>query len=671
MAMLAAFRTLLARLTGQRDLCIGTPMTLRDTPELRDVVGCLVNPVVLRSTVDLARSFRDQLQVERAGALDAFQHRAVPFSRVVQAVAPERQLGVHPLFQILFSWEPAVPAVTASDGVEFDILPLPAARASYFDLECSLRDEGEGAALSGYFAWSTTAIEDWVAEQLPARLRTLLADVVLRPDEPLERAALLDAGERRRVVLEWNATAAPLPAARSLHGSFVAQAARTPGAVAIRAGTSVVRYGELADASAALAAELMQRGVQGRHVGIALGRSPDLVLAVLAVLRAGGTVVPLDPSFPPARLEFMARDADLALLLVGGASGAAARQAGTPLFDLDAWPRPAAGTPPPVVLPEVPDDAPAMMLYTSGSTGQPKGARTTHLCAVNRCHWMWGAFGFGGDEVFALRTSLNFIDAWWEIFGALGHGVPLQVVPDDVATDPLRLPGFLAATGVTQLVLVPSFLRAILEQLSATGGSLPALRWCITSGEPLTPGLVADCRRLLPGMTVLNTYGTSEIWDATAFDTRAARSRRGARAHRQAGGEHPRVRGGPGRRDPAARHPRRAAGRGSRRRAGLLAEAGTDGGEVRLSRLARGAGGTRLPHRGPGPLPAGRHGRVPRPSRRAVQAAGTAHRTGGDRAGTGPAPRRGRGGRRTRGGGWQCRAGGRRGAVARLDANRG
>jgi non-ribosomal peptide synthetase component F len=100
--------------------------------------------------------------------------------------------------------------------------------------------------------------------------------------------------------------------------------------VAIRADSSVVRYGELADASAALAAELVQRGVQGRHVGIALGRSPDLVLAVLAVLRAGGTVVPLDPSFPPARLGFMARDADLALLLVGGASGAAARQAGTP-----------------------------------------------------------------------------------------------------------------------------------------------------------------------------------------------------------------------------------------------------------------------------------------------------------------------------------------------------
>ncbi|MEQ1802722.1 MAG: amino acid adenylation domain-containing protein, partial [Gammaproteobacteria bacterium] len=521
MAMLAAFRTLLARLTGQTDLCIGTPVTLRDTPALREVVGCLVNPVVLRGTVDLGRSFREQLQVERAGALDAFQHRAVPFSRVVQAVAPERQLGVHPLFQILFSWEPAALPVTAADGLGFEILPLPAARASYFDLECSLRDAGEGAALSGYFAWSTTTLEDWVAEQLPARLGALLADVVARPDAPLSDIALLDPGERRRILVDWNATAAAMPAAPTLHEWFLVQAARTPDAVAIRAGGPVVSFGELATMSGALAAELLQRGVHGRHVGVALGRSADLVLAVLAVLRAGGIVVPLDPGFPRLRLEFMARDADLALLLVSGTGGALTRLPGSPLFDLDAWPRPAAGTPSlPAALPDVAADAPAMMLYTSGSTGEPKGVQSTHRSAVNRCHWMWRAFGFGPGETFALRTSLNFIDAWWEIFGALGHGAPLQVVPDDVAADPLRLPDFLAATGVTQLVLVPSLLRAILEQLAATGTSLPALRWCITSGEPLPPELVAGCRRLLPGMTVLNTYGTSEIWDATAFDTR-------------------------------------------------------------------------------------------------------------------------------------------------------
>ena len=516
MTLLAAFRVLLARLTGQPDICIGTPMTLRDTPELREVVGCLVNPVVLRLPVNLQQSFRAQLQVERAAALETFQYRTVPFSTVVAAVAPVRELGVHPLFQILFSWEPATPALQGATDLEFEILSVPAARASYYDLECALRDAGEGAGLSGYFAWSSAALEDWVAEQLPHRLRTLLTELLARPDEPLDRLALLDRVERQRVLVDWNDTAFPVPRERTLHEWFLAQAARTPHAVALRGKQRDWTYGELAARSAALAAELRDRGVFGQHVGIAMGRTPELVLAVLAVLRAGGTVVPLDPGFPPARLEFIARDAQLALTLV--------------LVDGEvvAAPPGATGSSPSSLRRSSKEDpvapggapAPAFLLYTSGSSGQPKGAFTTHESAVNRCHWLWRTFGFGAGEVFALRTTPNFIDAWWEIFGALGHGVPLQIVPDDLATDPRRLPAFLARTGVTQLVLVPSLLRALLDELAATATPLPALRCCIVSGEPLPPALVTACRRLLPGMTLLNTYGTSEIWDATACDTR-------------------------------------------------------------------------------------------------------------------------------------------------------
>ncbi|MSR08585.1 MAG: amino acid adenylation domain-containing protein, partial [Gammaproteobacteria bacterium] len=520
MTLLAAFRVLLARLTGQPDICIGTPMTLRDTPELREVVGCLVNPVVLRVPVNLQQSFRGQLQVERAATLETFHYRTVPFSTVVAAVAPVRELGVHPLFQILFSWEPALPAQQGNRDLEFEILSVPAARASYYDLECALRDAGEGAGLSGYFAWSSAALEDWVAEQLPQRLRTLLTELLARPDEPLERLALLDRVERQRVLVDWNDSAFPVPLERTLHEWFLAQAARTPNAVALRGEQRDWSYGELAARSAALAAklatELRDQGVSGRHVGIAIGRTPELVLAVLAVLRAGGTVVPLDPGLPPARLEFMARDAQLALTLV--------------LVDGEvvAAPPGATGSSPSSLRRSSKEDpvapggapAPAFLLYTSGSSGQPKGAFTTHESAVNRCHWLWRTFGFGAGEVFALRTTPNFIDAWWEIFGALGHGVPLQIVPDDLATDPRRLPAFLARTGVTQLVLVPSLLRALLDELAATATPLPALRFCIVSGEPLPPALVTACRRLLPGMTLLNTYGTSEIWDATACDTR-------------------------------------------------------------------------------------------------------------------------------------------------------
>ncbi|MDH5275389.1 MAG: amino acid adenylation domain-containing protein, partial [Gammaproteobacteria bacterium] len=529
MVVLAAFRALLVRLTAQPDICIGTPMTLRDTPELRRVVGCLVNPVVLRAPLDVRQSFRAHLLTERDAALDAFRYRNVPFARVVEAVAPARELGAHPLFQILFSWEPAATAITVADGVTFDPVSLAAARSSYFDLECALRDAGEGAGLSGHFAWSTSVLEDWVAEQLPRSFCTLLGEVLARPDAPIERLSVLTAAESRRLLVDWNATGAALPATRTLHESFLVAAERCPDATAIRHEQGSWSYAALAARSAALAAvisaELAARGFgAGSRVGVALGRSPELVLGVLAVLRAGGMVVPLDPRFPRARLQFMARDADLALVLVQSTTlpdgvGETLLATGATVIDLDHF-RPDALVDDRIPLAAIAGDAPAMMLYTSGSTGQPKGAITTHRSAVNRCHWMWASFGFRDDEVFSLRTSLNFIDAWWEIFGALSHGATLSIVPDDVATDPLRLPGFLADRGVTQLVLVPSLLRALLEQLSADEQALPALRWCITSGEPLTPDLVAECARLLPGTVLLNTYGTSEIWDATAFDTR-------------------------------------------------------------------------------------------------------------------------------------------------------
>lgn len=542
MVLLAAFRVLLARLTGEWDLCIGTPMTLRDTRELDATVGCLVNPVALRVRVDPAHSFLAQLAAERTNALETFPHRRVPFSRVVAALAPEREWGVHPLFQVLFSWEPASPGLrVATDGqgdLAIDLLCLPTPRSAYFALECGLRDGGEGAPMTGFVAWSTAVVEDWVAEQLPHRLNCLLQDALARPDTRVGELTLLDPAERQQMLLQWNATDAALPEALTLHDWVLRQAERNGDRVALRFATGFWTYGELARKSGALAGELAGRGVgAGSRVGVALGRSPELVLALLAVLRAGATVVPLDPGLPPPRLCHMAEDAALALVLVDqGGLTRVTREAlgrlGMPLLTLvsgGTLTRTRAGVPPPLKGRLVPvpraeagadqEPAPAVLLYTSGSTGPPKGAFTTHRSALNRCHWMWTAFGFGPGEVFALRTTVNFIDAWWEIFGALGHGVELQIVPDEVASDPRRLPGFLAATGVTQLVLVPSLLRALLEQLASTPTPLPALVWGVVSGELLAPDLVRECRRLLPALRLLNTYGTSETWDATVCDT--------------------------------------------------------------------------------------------------------------------------------------------------------
>ncbi len=515
MVLLAAFRALLSRYTGAQDLVIGTPVTGRESPALRDLVGCLVNPVALRSSTAGDPSFRELLERERATALAAFQHRHLPFARVVEAANPGRSYGAHPLFQILFTYEAVPDAAQRAGGVSFSPLSILASRQSYFELECALSDAGEGAALKGYLAYASDCLEEFLAASLARHYGRLLEAVVRDPDCRLSALDFLAPAER-----DWLAGVGRFLVANTadgtLHGMVLEQARRTPDAIAIVAAARQLSYAELDRRSAALAAHLADLGVvAGSRVGVAVGRSPELVVTVLAVLRAGGIIVPLDPAYPPARLRLILEDADVALVVTEQRFAAALPLAGLMAFTLDRfdWGRETAG---PCEVAVGADDA-AYLLYTSGSTGQPKGAIGLHRGAVNRCRWFWDAAGFSAQDVFAQRTSLNFVDSLWEIFGALGNGVRLVVIPDAHASDPQHIAAAVERHGITHIVLVPSLLNALLEAVEALPG-LAALRSVITSGEPLEPALARRFAAWLPRARLLNTYGTSEIWDATWFD---------------------------------------------------------------------------------------------------------------------------------------------------------
>lgn len=518
MVLLAAFRALISRYTGADDLVIGTPVTGRESPALRDLIGCLVNPVALRSSTAGDPSFREMLERERAAALAAFQHRHLPFARVVEAVNPGRSYGAHPLFQILFTYEAVPELVPRAGGVSFAPLSSLVSRQSYFELECALSDAGEGTGLKGYLAYAADCLEEFLAAGLSRHYVRLLEAVVREPDCPLSTLEFLAPAER-----DWLAGVGRFVSAEppegTLHGMFLEQARRSPDAIAVVAEARQLSYAELDRRSAALAEHLAGLGVvAGSRVGVAVGRSPELVLTVLAVLRAGGVLVPLDPAYPPARLRLILEDADVALVVTEQRFAAELPLAGLMAFTLDRfdWNRETVGPRDG----QVGADAGAYLLYTSGSTGEPKGALGLHRGALNRCRWFWNAAGFSAEDVFCLRTSLNFVDALWEIFGALGHGVRLVIIPDAHATDPQRLAAGVEQHGITHLVLVPSLLGALLEAADALPG-LAALRSVITSGEPLEPALARRFGTLLPGARLLNTYGTSEIWDATWFDLAA------------------------------------------------------------------------------------------------------------------------------------------------------
>jgi len=521
MTLLAVFRTLLFRHSGQQDILIGSPVTLRDAPETRGMIGCMVNNVVFRTPVDGNWTFRDVLARERETAISAYQHSTLPFEKVVEAVDPTRELGRHPLFQVLFLFDDQQPGIARAQNLEFAVEPLPVDRSSYWDLELSFSDHGVGEPLTGFMGYRTDIFDAWFIDALPARLQMLLQSIVENPDLPLSRLTMIDAVTMQQLLDEWNDTRAPYPEPSTLHELFERQVALRPDSIAVRGHAAErVSYRDLNCAGNQLARVLVECGAGPRQViGLYLHRSIEGIRGLLAILKTGAAVLPLDPAYPRARLARMLGEAQPRMIVTNLALSVQLPGENIPLVCVDG--------PDTTLINNARSSNldtvvalrdPAYVLFTSGSTGRPKGCIGLHNGSVNRIHWMWNAFDFGPSDVFAQRTSLNFVDSLWEIFGALGHGIPLVLVPEGLERDAGGFVEFLTEHAVTHLVVVPSLLTAILETGRDLDRDLPALRSLITSGEPLPGTLLQTFRAAFPGRRILNTYGATEFWDATCFD---------------------------------------------------------------------------------------------------------------------------------------------------------
>ena len=519
MLHLAAFQTLLHRYSGQDDIAVGTPIANRPTHETEGVIGFFVNTLVLRADCSGEPTFRELLGRVREDALGAFEHQEMPFERLVEELNPVRDTSRNPLFQVSFAWESARADVVNLPGLTTEWEPTDTGTAK-FDLTLNVRESPE--ACRAELEYDQDLYDAGTIERMLGHFQTILEQLAANPEQSIADVSLLSTAERRRLVVEWNDTAAPYPHHQCLHQLFEAQAARTPDAVALTWEGDAVTYVELNRRANRLASYLHTLGVGAESlVGVCVERSVDMVVSLLGVLKTGGAYVPLDPTYPQERLSYMLSDSGAQVLLTQERLAALLPTAGIQVVRLDAdsaaWAAASDANPPCDATP----DALAYVIYTSGSTGNPKGVQGTHRGAVNRCAWMWAAYPFTAWEVACQKTALSFVDSVWEIFGPLLRGVRLVILPDALVKDPPQLIRALAAEQVSRIVLVPSLLRAMLDTGLNLRASLPVLRNWISSGEALPRDLAERFQQQVPLATLINLYGSSEVAaDVTYYDTR-------------------------------------------------------------------------------------------------------------------------------------------------------
>ncbi|MCL7460191.1 amino acid adenylation domain-containing protein [Micromonospora sp. MSM11] len=518
--LFAGYAAVLSRYAGQAEFPLGFVHAGRVRGRFADLVSYLVNPLAVPVDLSGDPEFGALARAAHDAVLAASDRAEVPFGRIVEGLGQAADPSRGALISAAFAYQHGrgtdrlglAPMVLNHEGALGDWAGLRVRnrpvrqRATYYDLSLYLGEHG--GELLGTFDYSTDLFDADTVGVLAEALTALLAAAVAAPATPVGALPLLSAEGQRRVLVEWNDTTADYDTDRCAPEIVAEQARRSPHAPAAIDDTTRLTYAELNAAANRLAHRLIRLGAgRGTRVGLLVPRSTVSLTAVLAILKTGAAYVPLDPSYPVDRLRFMLADSG-ARLLVAAPDAAAdlpdvevVDPAGEPLAaEDDRDPRPTAH----------PDDV-AYVVYTSGSTGTPRGVLGLHRGIVNRQRWIMDRFPMGPDEVGSHKTSLSFFDSGGEMFLPLFAGAPLVVVPEDVGRDPVRLVDLLARHRVTRLVAVPSLLRAILDGVPDAGERLSALRYCHSSGEALTPDLAARWLAALPGCVLVDLYGSSEI----------------------------------------------------------------------------------------------------------------------------------------------------------------
>jgi amino acid adenylation domain-containing protein/non-ribosomal peptide synthase protein (TIGR01720 family) len=500
MTLLAAFQILLSRLSQQTDIAVGTPVAGRNRSELEPLIGFFVNTLVLRTRWLHGASFRHVLHCARTTVLQAYEHQDVPFDEVVQAVLPGRDLNHNPLFQAMFSLEGEMSgslnlsgASIVSETVETNI--------AKFDLTLNLSPVASG--LNGGLEYRSDLFSADMVERMAANFVQLLQSICSWPDSPISYLPILPNEERNRLVFDLNLTRAAIPAS-SLGALFAEQVRTRPDAIAVECDGQKWSYAELDRTANHWAAELAGQNIELEdRVAIVMEPSFEMVVAVVAVMKAGAAYVPLVPSFPDYRLEFILRDTQTRMVFTQAHLAKRLSQFAVPVVSVDLN-IPLVTTQPFEV--NVGPGHLAYIIYTSGSTGEPKGIAITHQAILRLVRETNYIQLQTGDRI-GLASNFAFDATTFELWGALLNGACLVGIPREIALDPLRLTSLLRDRQITTLFLTTALFNQIVGHKP---DAFSSLRHLLFGGEAVDVDSVRAVLTSGPPARLLHVYGPTE-----------------------------------------------------------------------------------------------------------------------------------------------------------------
>ncbi|MBW4508479.1 MAG: amino acid adenylation domain-containing protein [Scytonematopsis contorta HA4267-MV1] len=521
MTLLAAFATLLYRYSGQEDVVIGSPIANRNRSEVESLIGCFINTLALRTRFQDNPTFLELLEQVREMTLGAYDHQDFPLEKLVEELQPERSLSHAPIFQVMFVLQNAPIGKLELSGLTLTPLEVEDLTAKD-DLFLSMMETETG--LTGELVYNSSLFEVATIERMVENFYTLLSSIVSNPTHRVAQLPILSATEHHKLFEQWNDTGnSQLAISNSQLFSelFEAQVARTPGAVAVVFEEQQLTYQELNARANIWARYLVEQGVGAETIVALLSeRNIDFLTAMLAVFKAGGAYLPLNPEHPLERIQQVLSQSQVPLILTASLWES---MLSPMLSSLDSKPQ--------LLCLEKFDSLDyesknlpvrckpenlAYVIYTSGSTGEPKGAMLEHRGMLNHLYAKVKDLQLSATDVVAQTAAQTFDISIWQFLVALLVGGRVEIIKSEIATDPTQLLSLVKRQGISILEIVPSLLRMILQQMELKGAiqtELSCLRWLLLTGETLPPNLCRQWFEYYPSIPMMNAYGPTECSD--------------------------------------------------------------------------------------------------------------------------------------------------------------